>query len=197
MKVAEKASRPTDVEFPAGSFIIDRRRPTSRAARAAVDAARPHGSRAVGTAPTVATHDADAPRVAIYSQWSGTQELGWYRHAFDQFGIPFDLIYKERVQAGQPQGRLRRDRDGGAEHQPRAGAGAAGRAAAALPEEREVQVPRDVRRDRPTRAAASARRASTRSQAFLEAGGTLITTRQRRALPDRVRASPDGGHRSR
>ena len=40
------------------------------------------------------------PRVAIYSQWSGTQELGWYRHAFDQFGIPFDLIYKERVKKG-------------------------------------------------------------------------------------------------
>ena len=50
--------------------------------------------------PTVATHDADVPRVAIYSQWGGTQELGWYRHAFDQFGIPFDLIYKERVMKG-------------------------------------------------------------------------------------------------
>jgi hypothetical protein len=48
----------------------------------------------------VPVHDADVPRVAIYSQWSGTQELGWYRHAFDKFGIPFDLIYKERVQKG-------------------------------------------------------------------------------------------------
>ena len=46
-------------------------------------------------------HDADLPRVAIYSQWSGTQELGWYRYAFDKFGIPFDLIYKERVEEGQ------------------------------------------------------------------------------------------------
>jgi hypothetical protein len=45
-------------------------------------------------------HAADAPRVAIYSQWSGTQELGWYRHAFDQFGIPFDLVYKERIAKG-------------------------------------------------------------------------------------------------
>ena len=61
--------------------------------------ARPHGG-ALSSAPTVATHDADVPRVAIYSQWSGTQELGWYRHAFDQFGIPFDLIFKERVAKG-------------------------------------------------------------------------------------------------
>jgi hypothetical protein len=55
---------------------------------------------ALSTVPTVATHDANVPRIAIYSQWSGTQELGWYRHTFDQFGIPFDLIYKERVAKG-------------------------------------------------------------------------------------------------
>ena len=54
----------------------------------------------MSSAPTVASHDAIVPRVAIYSQWSGTQELGWYRHAFDQFGIPFDLIFKERVAKG-------------------------------------------------------------------------------------------------
>jgi hypothetical protein len=38
--------------------------------------------------------------VAIYSSWNNTQEIGWYRHAFDQFGIPFDLIFKERVKQG-------------------------------------------------------------------------------------------------
>ncbi len=26
--------------------------------------------------------------------------MGWYRHAFDQFEIPYDLIYKERVKSG-------------------------------------------------------------------------------------------------
>ena len=50
--------------------------------------------------PTVATHDADVPRIAIYSSWSGTQEIGWYRHTFDKFGIPYDLIYKERLKQG-------------------------------------------------------------------------------------------------
>jgi hypothetical protein len=52
-------------------------------------------------------HDADVPRVAIYSSWSGTQEIGWYRLTFDRFGIPFDLIYKERVKKGN----LRADYD--------------------------------------------------------------------------------------
>ncbi len=40
---------------------------------------------------------------------------------------------------------LRRDRDGGAEHQPRRGARVAGRAAAALSAQRQVPVPRHVR----------------------------------------------------
>ena len=55
---------------------------------------------ALSAVPTVAMHDADLPRVAIYSSWNNTQEIGWYRHAFDQFGIPFDLIFKERVKQG-------------------------------------------------------------------------------------------------
>lgn len=96
MKVARKAFSAGGVEFPAGSFIVT----TNLAeARAAVEK---YGltAAALAAAPTVETHDADLPRVAIYSQWSGTQELGWYRHAFDQFGIPFDLIYKERVMKG-------------------------------------------------------------------------------------------------
>ena len=88
MKVAEKSFTADSVEFPAGSFVLTGA--DIQAARAAVEQCGLTGVRAVA-APTVATHDADVPRVAIYSQWSGTQELGWYRHAFDQFGIPFDL----------------------------------------------------------------------------------------------------------
>src|SRR6185437_897026 len=92
MKIAEASFAAEDRTYPAGSFIIA----DSRAMKAAFDAARELGLDAdvlAGTV-TVATHDADVPRVAIYSQWSGTQELGWYRYAFDQFGIPFDLIFK-------------------------------------------------------------------------------------------------------
>jgi len=85
------------VAFPPGSFIL-----TGSDLSAARTAVESLGLTAVAlsSVPTVATHDADVPRVAIYSQWSGTQELGWYRHAFDQFGIPFDLIFKERVMKG-------------------------------------------------------------------------------------------------
>jgi hypothetical protein len=99
MKVAEKSFTADGVDFPAGSFIVTGSAADLQAARAAVESLGLTGV-ALGAMPTVAAHDGDAPRVAIYSQWSGTQELGWYRHAFDQFGIPFDLIYKERVKKG-------------------------------------------------------------------------------------------------
>ena len=97
MKVAEQSFTSDGVTFPPGSFILTGA--DVSAARAAVES---FGLTAVALSsmPTVVTHDADVPRVAIYSQWSGTQELGWYRHAFDQFGIPFDLIFKERVMKG-------------------------------------------------------------------------------------------------
>jgi hypothetical protein len=55
---------------------------------------------ALSAPPTVPTHDAVAPRIAIYSQWTSTQDLGWYRLTFDRFGIPYDLIYKEQVRKG-------------------------------------------------------------------------------------------------
>ena len=43
----------------------------------------------------------------MYSSWTGTQEIGWVRFTFDKFGIPYDLIYKERVKKGN----LRADYD--------------------------------------------------------------------------------------
>jgi len=99
MQIVEQPFAEDGVDFPAGSFIITGTPAQLQEARTAVESL---GLTAVAlsSVPAVATHDGDVPRVAIYTQWSGTQELGWYRHAFDQFGIPFDLIYKERVMEG-------------------------------------------------------------------------------------------------
>jgi hypothetical protein len=99
MRVAEKSFVAEGVTFPAGSFIVTGSAADLQAAKAAVESLGLTAA-SLASAPGVVTHDADVPRVAIYSQWQGTQELGWYRHAFDQFSIPFDLIYKERVVKG-------------------------------------------------------------------------------------------------
>ncbi|HKQ05675.1 MAG TPA: M14 family zinc carboxypeptidase [Blastocatellia bacterium] len=47
---------------------------------------------AVAAAPTVKTHAAKAPRVAIMHTWLATQDEGWWREAFDQLKVPYDYI---------------------------------------------------------------------------------------------------------
>jgi len=104
MKVAERSFAAGDTTYPAGSFIIDAKHAST--VRRLVDSLGLTATM-LPSAPSVATHDADVPRIAIYTQWTGTQTLGWYRLTFDEFKIPFELIYKERV----VQGNLRRDFD--------------------------------------------------------------------------------------
>jgi hypothetical protein len=98
VRAAEEAFRAGDTEMPAGSFLI----PAAGAAdriRAEVERL---GLTAVGMAedPEVPTHELDIPRIAMYSMWGSTQEVGWVRFSFDQFEIPYDLIFKERVRQG-------------------------------------------------------------------------------------------------
>ena len=98
MKVAEKSFTVQGTEFPAGSFLISDLSDVG-SIRRTVEELGLTGA-ALESLPTVPTHDADLPRIAIYSQWTGTQNLGWYRLTFDRFGIPYDLLYKEQVVLG-------------------------------------------------------------------------------------------------
>ncbi len=45
-------------------------------------------------------HALDLPRLAVYSNWGNTQDVGWVRYALDHFEVNYDLIYKERVKQG-------------------------------------------------------------------------------------------------
>jgi Zinc carboxypeptidase len=105
MKIAEKSFTAEGVEFPAGSFIISTTT-DGAAVRSAVEQLGLTAA-ALASSPSVPTHDADAPRIAMFSTWNGTQEIGWVRFTFDKFGVPYDLIYKERVRKGN----LRADYD--------------------------------------------------------------------------------------
>jgi Zinc carboxypeptidase len=97
VRAVEQAYKSGDQEIPAGSFII----PAS-----AMDRARPAieslglTAVALSAAPTAPMHDVDLPRLAVYSTWGSTQEVGWVRYAFDHYEIPYDLIFKERVKQG-------------------------------------------------------------------------------------------------
>jgi hypothetical protein len=99
MKVAEASFTSDNVTFPAGSFIVTGSPADISTARTIADSLGLTSS-AMNAIPAVKTHDGDVPRVAVYSQWGNTQDLGWYRYTFDRFGIPYDLIFKERIARG-------------------------------------------------------------------------------------------------
>jgi hypothetical protein len=97
IQIAEASFKSGDATLPAGSFII----PASAFDQLKA-VAIPLGLDAIALTakPSVATHAAGLPRVAIFSTWSGTQDVGWVRFAFDQYKVPYDLIFKEQVLAG-------------------------------------------------------------------------------------------------
>lgn len=97
IRVAEQGFKAGERMVPAGSFIVD------GAAYGRLKAAvAPLGLTAVAlnAKPDVPTHEAALPRVAIYSTWGSTQNVGWVRYTFDQFGTPYDLLFKDDVKKG-------------------------------------------------------------------------------------------------
>jgi hypothetical protein len=90
-------------DLPAGTFVL----PASAQARTEIESL---GLTAKAVAEKPANdnlHAVDLPRLAMFSMWGSTQEVGWVRHAFDHFGLQYDLIFKERIRKGN----LRRDYD--------------------------------------------------------------------------------------
>ncbi|HVL69848.1 MAG TPA: hypothetical protein VM364_21495, partial [Vicinamibacterales bacterium] len=99
MRIATRSFKAEGGEFPAGSFVLTAPADLARA-RAAVEELGLTAA-ALSSSPEVPMHEADVPRIAIYSSWDrATQDIGWVRFTFDRFGIPYDLIYKERVKKG-------------------------------------------------------------------------------------------------
>ncbi len=98
MKIVEKSFTVDGTVFPAGSFVI--MGPPDMASVTSAIEALGLTARMLTSAPSVPMHEADIPRIAMYSSWTSTQEIGWVRYTFDRFGIPYDLIYKERVRKG-------------------------------------------------------------------------------------------------
>jgi hypothetical protein len=99
MQIAEKSFKVDSATYPAGSFVI-----TDMSQAAAVKSAVAELGLTAATlaaVPTVPMHNADVPRVAIYSAWTSTQNLGWYRLTFDKFGVPYDLIFREQLTQGK------------------------------------------------------------------------------------------------
>jgi hypothetical protein len=88
-QIAEQPFEAAGQKFARGSFIV------RKLSGGDLDkAARELGLKAyaLGAAPSVATHPARAPRVAIMHTWLSTQTEGWWRQAFDFLHIPYTYI---------------------------------------------------------------------------------------------------------
>jgi hypothetical protein len=55
---------------------------------------------AVSTAPSVKTHDLVVPRIGYVHSWSRTQDEGWWRAAFDAYGIPYTYFADTKLKEG-------------------------------------------------------------------------------------------------
>ena len=96
MKGAKASFKVVDVEFPAGSLIVES---ASERVRKEVESLGLVAT-AAASAPSVETVNVDLPRIAIYTTWSNTEKVGWVRLAFDRWEIPYDLIHKDHVRGG-------------------------------------------------------------------------------------------------
>jgi hypothetical protein len=97
VRIAEKAFQ----SVPAGSFIVDAgsfAKVQTEAVALGLDVVP------LDAEPSVPMHEAAMPRLAVYSTWGSTQDVGWVRYAFDYFETPYDLIFKERVKSGNLRG---------------------------------------------------------------------------------------------
>jgi len=89
MEAAEAPFEADGLKFNTGTFIIrnaDRGKMESAAKELGISV------HAAASAPKVATHPLEAPRVAIVHNWMSTQNDGWYRVAFDELKIPYTYI---------------------------------------------------------------------------------------------------------
>jgi len=96
IEIAEKPFEAEGKKFAAGSLVIsgaDEAVLAGSLKKLSLDATR------LAAMPSVATHVATVPRVAIMHTWLGTQREGWWRYAFDQAGVPFTYISTQTAAA--------------------------------------------------------------------------------------------------
>jgi hypothetical protein len=55
---------------------------------------------AVRTAPPVKMHPLDVPRIGYVHSWTRTQDEGWWRAAFDTYGVPYTYFADQKLREG-------------------------------------------------------------------------------------------------
>jgi hypothetical protein len=94
MSAAEASFEAGGHTFAPGAFIIPN---ANRAQLEPVLAEYGLSAWAVASAPTVASHDLDVPRIGYIHSWGNTQDEGWVRAALDYYKIPYTYFGENEV----------------------------------------------------------------------------------------------------
>jgi hypothetical protein len=97
MQAAEEEFEAGGRKFRAGAFIVPN---ADRATLEPTLKALGLSAFAVGSAPSVRTHDLDVPRIGYVHSWQRTQDEGWVRAAFDTFGVPYTYFSDIKLREG-------------------------------------------------------------------------------------------------
>jgi len=99
VRIAEKAFKIGDAEYPAGSWVI----PVQDGLAAKLEAvAAELGLDFEGAAsvPDVILHESRLPRIALWHPWADTQMVGWIRLVFDRQGIQYSILRDDDIKVG-------------------------------------------------------------------------------------------------
>ncbi|HEY9383859.1 MAG TPA: M14 family zinc carboxypeptidase [Gemmatimonadales bacterium] len=97
MQAAEEDFDAGGHRFRAGAFIIAN---ADRTKLEPVLTALGLSAWAMGSAPTVKTHDLDIPRIGYVHSWANTQNEGWVRAALDTYGVPYTYFADQKLREG-------------------------------------------------------------------------------------------------
>jgi hypothetical protein len=97
MLAADEAFEAGGRTFSAGSLIVPN---ANHAALGPVLEKLGLSASAVDATPVVKTHDLDVPRIGYVHSWTGTQDEGWWRAAFDTYGIPYSYFADQKLRDG-------------------------------------------------------------------------------------------------
>jgi hypothetical protein len=97
MRAAETAFEAQGRRYAAGTFILPG---ADRAQVEKVAAELGLRGEAVDAAPKVASHPLTAPRIGYMHSWLRTQDEGWWRAAFDHYGVPYAYFADIKAREG-------------------------------------------------------------------------------------------------
>ncbi|MBS1842116.1 MAG: hypothetical protein JSS69_05925 [Acidobacteria bacterium] len=99
VEIAERRFSAGGMELPAGSWIFPAQDGLSDALRKTAGNA---GLSFVSASeePSVAKHEAPAPRIGVWVPWADTDSIGWIRYILDQRKVPYVYLRDEDIRAG-------------------------------------------------------------------------------------------------